>query len=995
MKNYLDATGLGEFAGQLADKLASSYAHIFATKGEVGSPLSAATAADMTDTDRVYVYTGDETGYTAGDWYYYDGSDWVSGGVYNSVAVETDPTLAVEGMAADAKAAGDALATKLSGTDTTLTLSGMAADGKAVGDALATKLGNTNTSLSTAGAAADAKASGEILAELRALGLGTMSLASVTITNWANRKVNDSTGSTSADNKYIYGRFSGTCDYVLVTGIPSGVDCALYGYACVTYQAALTYTYAGLEGNFGETQTTGTRIFRVTKGIAFALSCKNRNGTNIATSVGEGLTVYLVTAVTQAKEAAEVPDILTHTGTIIGKQFAWELGKIDTDGSVPDPPSTVSSDKASWKQIRTAAYDCTPGDTFRVTSRGITNEALIACMYYYDADAGTYTMVRRLTSDDAKEFVIPPGVNKIRFSNGRANAAGDVYMADPMDFINAFKVTVTMESINDYLRSIGYIPIPKIIKGSWQKGGSVSPNTKGISVSPKWEGMTPGTVIDVRITGDWCYSVWSGNTATNLTQDYRLVQYSQFVCKRPVVAISFYRMVDGVVVDTAVSDYNGNFLLFEHGSAVDNDEWHEIPENLGVINVINRAYQMCKQSAVAADDLPTDVDTTQYPHYFPEGTLLKGTIYSSVRRRADYVPQCVNWQAYFTSILNPKSYIYTKAYTSGTDYNCRTYYGAVCSSMVAYCYGFEDVIPTTYTFHSYDGMEAIVNQSPYGLKLGDCLSNGEDPDAPHHIVIVTDIVKNTRGYIQSIEVCSQQNPWCTRRSLTADEVGKMFAGTSTIYRGIYKGYRYAKIYNVPYTATPWINLDEETGDPVYPTIVLPLRGDTSNWYAGEDVEIYYDNTGDTTHENLVLTNLGTGTSVDYPITAVEDVYTLTGLSAGRYSVSMGDETAYFDVLSTSESYAVTHGEEYDTLTVNFDTHEENAMVTPTSVILCEASSSDTDYRAVQAYHVFTEAEASAGTCAWDRVPSGTYLASVFYKTEYGLFRSESMQSVTI
>lgn len=71
-----------------------------------GSPLVATTVSAMTDTNRVYVYTGNAAGYTTGNWYYHNGTAWVSGGAYNGGGVNTDDTLSVEGMPADAKAVG-------------------------------------------------------------------------------------------------------------------------------------------------------------------------------------------------------------------------------------------------------------------------------------------------------------------------------------------------------------------------------------------------------------------------------------------------------------------------------------------------------------------------------------------------------------------------------------------------------------------------------------------------------------------------------------------------------------------------------------------------------------------------------------------------------------------------------------------------------------------------------------------------------------------------
>ena len=55
----------------------------------VSGTLVASTLAGMTDTTKVYVYVGSETGMVNGNWYYYNGSAWTSGGVYNAAVVDT------------------------------------------------------------------------------------------------------------------------------------------------------------------------------------------------------------------------------------------------------------------------------------------------------------------------------------------------------------------------------------------------------------------------------------------------------------------------------------------------------------------------------------------------------------------------------------------------------------------------------------------------------------------------------------------------------------------------------------------------------------------------------------------------------------------------------------------------------------------------------------------------------------------------------------------
>ena len=75
-----------------------------------GAPLAVGNSALMTDTSKVYVYVGTTTSsLTNGHWYFWDGTAWTDGGAYNSTAVQTDTSLTLSGVPADAKAAGDAI----------------------------------------------------------------------------------------------------------------------------------------------------------------------------------------------------------------------------------------------------------------------------------------------------------------------------------------------------------------------------------------------------------------------------------------------------------------------------------------------------------------------------------------------------------------------------------------------------------------------------------------------------------------------------------------------------------------------------------------------------------------------------------------------------------------------------------------------------------------------------------------------------------------------
>jgi len=121
----LSATNLNRIENGINDSVngvnanAHSIAELNTRIGQIasGTPEPAELVSQMTEHNKIYVYTGSEPNYTAGNWYYYDGTAWTSGGTYGGAV--TDTTLSVSGAAADAKAVGDALAEKADTDDVT------------------------------------------------------------------------------------------------------------------------------------------------------------------------------------------------------------------------------------------------------------------------------------------------------------------------------------------------------------------------------------------------------------------------------------------------------------------------------------------------------------------------------------------------------------------------------------------------------------------------------------------------------------------------------------------------------------------------------------------------------------------------------------------------------------------------------------------------------------------------------------------------------------
>ena len=76
-KSTVSGATVTDALGSLSDQIANL---------EGGAPTPAATVSAMVDTTKIYLYTGSETGYNAGHWYYYNGGQWVDGGQYGEAA---------------------------------------------------------------------------------------------------------------------------------------------------------------------------------------------------------------------------------------------------------------------------------------------------------------------------------------------------------------------------------------------------------------------------------------------------------------------------------------------------------------------------------------------------------------------------------------------------------------------------------------------------------------------------------------------------------------------------------------------------------------------------------------------------------------------------------------------------------------------------------------------------------------------------------------------
>lgn len=142
--------------------------------------------------------------------------------------------------------------------------------------------------------------------------------------------------------------------------------------------------------------------------------------------------------------------------------------------------------------------------------------------------------------------------------------------------------------------------------------------------------------------------------------------------------------------------------------------------------------------------------------FFQKGETVTGLPYSSVKELQKFIGLDVSIYTFLTAVNNPHSLLYTQnvaagnpCYLGGTykGKNSHTFYGTVCSSFTAFCYG-ED--------NNYASFNYRNGQVPnYYLKPDqsiECVEGGDLYWCPGHVALITGVEKDSSGSVKKIQL---------------------------------------------------------------------------------------------------------------------------------------------------------------------------------------------------------------------------------------------------
>ena len=251
------------------------------------------------------------------------------------------------------------------------------------------------------------------------------------------------------------------------------------------------------------------------------------------------------------------------------------------------------------------------------------------------------------------------------------------------------------------------------------------------------------------------------------------------------------------------------------------------------MNVIKRCRQCTDIKWTPAVDLPRlmrvqtgypveDTVTDElYEGVFKAGTEYTGIPYGRANDMGDYgysygyYGRDITPETFITSVVNPNSMLCKESHFNKADKET-TRYALVCSAMTCYALNTSNYYATA-NIPDIPGLNLIGKINDNGDRINDgAFQLGRVlNETGVHTAIITDVIRNTTGDVVYVELSEatlkgiadknyadgQNGGLCIRRGWTIEEI-------YTIW-GDYEIYDYAYIANVPYTASPFVNVGDE------------------------------------------------------------------------------------------------------------------------------------------------------------------------------------------